>query len=116
MEYLCGMKEEIKIDMTTEAFAFYDSLDDKEKLQFSKAFNIVKMGIMRNDSFKKLTADIWEFRAKSMGNIYRLFAFWDKERRSFIVCTHGFQKKTQKTPVREIKRAEAIMKEYYKNK
>lgn len=102
--------------MTTEAFEFYDSLDDKEKLQFSRAFNIVKLGIRKSEYFKKLTSDIWEFRAKSMGNIYRLFAFWDKERRSFIVCTHGFQKKTRKTPAKEIKRAEAIMNEYYKNR
>jgi len=33
-----------------------------------------------------------------------------------VVLFHGFQKKTQKTPQKEIKRAEAIKKEYFKNK
>ncbi len=33
-----------------------------------------------------------------------------------IITTHGFIKKTQKTPVKEIDRAEYIRKEYYKQK
>ena len=30
-----------------------------------------------------------------------------------VVATHGLEKKTQKTPGKEIKKAEAIMKAYY---
>lgn len=92
------------------------SLRDNEQEQFSKAFERIICGVIDSRFFKKLTPDIWEFRAKSMGNIYRLFAFWDKKRRSFIISTHGIQKKTQKTPPKEIARAETIMKEYYKNR
>lgn len=33
-----------------------------------------------------------------------------------VVLFHGFQKKTQKTPMKEIKRAEAIRKEYLESK
>jgi hypothetical protein len=36
---------------------------------------------------------------------------WD-----LIVLLGGFQKKTQKTPIREIKKAERIKKEYYESK
>ena len=39
---------------------------------------------------------------------YRLFAFWDKESRSMVVATHGLIKKSQKTPPKEIRRAEEL--------
>ena len=47
---------------------------------------------------------------------YRLFAFWDKEKETLVIATHGIIKKTQKTPSKEIAKAEAIRKEYFKNK
>ncbi|MDE7346859.1 MAG: type II toxin-antitoxin system RelE/ParE family toxin [Muribaculaceae bacterium] len=47
---------------------------------------------------------------------YRLFAFWDKDENTLVVATHGLVKKTQKTPKNEIKKAQAIRKEYFDNK
>lgn len=46
----------------------------------------------------------------------RLLSFWDTDRETLVVATHGFVKKTQKTPAKEILRAEKIRVEYYKNK
>lgn len=46
----------------------------------------------------------------------RLFAFWDKDKEAFVVATHGIVKKTQKTPLKEILKAEEIRKEYFNNK
>ena len=66
--------------------------------------------------FKKLNDDIWEFRTRFNGIAYRLFAFWDKNENALVVATHGLIKKTQKTPVNEIKRAETLMKAYYNDK
>ena len=43
-------------------------------------------------------------------------AFWDKEERSLVVATHGFAKKDQKTPKREIDKAEQIRKKYFEEK
>jgi phage-related protein len=65
--------------------------------------------------FCKLTDsdDIWEFRIKLGSNIYRILAFLDQHK---IVLTHGFIKKTQKTPVQEIVRAENLRKEYFQRK
>lgn len=62
--------------------------------------------------FCKLTGtdDIWEFRIKSGSNIFRVFAFWDDFR---IILTHGFAKKTQKTPREEIQMAENFKKDYF---
>lgn len=47
---------------------------------------------------------------------YRLLAFWDNEVGSLVIATHGFIKKTQKTPINEIAKAEALRKEYFSNK
>ena len=60
------------------------------------------------------TNGIYEIRVESEGNIYRVFCCMDEV--ALIVLFHGFQKKSQKTPPKEIKRAETIMKEYYKSK
>jgi len=60
------------------------------------------------------TNGIYEIRIEIEGNIYRVFCCMDGG--VVVVLFHGFQKKTQKTPQREIKRAEAIMKDYFKCK
>ena len=57
---------------------------------------------------------ICEIRVELDSNIFRIFCCLDKG--SIVVLFHGFQKKTQKTPSKEIKRAEAIKKEYFKSK
>lgn len=74
-------------------------------------------GEMNSELFKKLeNSDIWEFRTLYNGTAYRLFAFWDTDTQTLVVATHGFIKKTQKTPRREIARAETIMKNYFESK
>ena len=47
-------------------------------------------------------------------NIYRIFCCLDGG--AIVVLFHGFQKKTQKTPEKEIRRSEAIKKEYFRSK
>lgn len=72
---------------------------------------------MNKELFKKLgNTDIWEFRTLYKGNCYRLLAFWDTEKEALVIATHGFQKKTPKTPSKEIAKAEAIRKEYFEDK
>ena len=58
--------------------------------------------------------EIYEIRVEIESNIYRIFCCMDGG--AVVVLFHGFQKKTQKTPLKEIKRAEAIKKEYFKSK
>ena len=52
---------------------------------------------------RHLEGKLWELRRESGRNIYRLMYFFFTGRR--IVFLHGFQKKTQKTPRREIETA-----------
>lgn len=71
-----------------------------------------------NELFKKLenSDGIWEFRTLYQKIAYRLFAFWDTESDTLIVATHGIIKKTQKTPSKEIAKAEKLKEIYFNNK
>ena len=62
--------------------------------------------------FKKLkdTEEIWECRVNHGSNTYRILCFFASGNR--LILTHGFMKKTQKTPQREISRAEGYRKDY----
>lgn len=71
---------------------------------------------MDQELFKKLNDNIWEFRTRFMGITYRLLAFWDRDTGNLVIATNGFVKKTQKTPEKEIARAETLRNEYYNSK
>ena len=60
--------------------------------------------------------EIWEFRTLYNKVKYRLFAFWDTQTDTLVIATHGIIKKTQKTPKKEIAKAERIRQEYFKAK
>lgn len=74
-------------------------------------------GEQNAELFKKLDGtDIWEFRTLFNGIQYRLFAFWDTKANTLVIATHGIVKKTQKTPKKEIVKAEKIRKHYFEHK
>lgn len=82
-------------------------------------YNIRKVqgGVRDRELFKKLeNSEIWEFRTLYNGLAYRLFCFWDKESESLVVATYGIVKKTQKTPSKEIARAEEMRRKYFEAK
>ena len=60
------------------------------------------------------TNGLFEVRVQLGNNIFRIFCFFDGNK--LVVLLSGFQKKTQKTPPEEIKRAERLMTDYYKEK
>ncbi|MDK2979368.1 MAG: hypothetical protein PWP52_2082 [Bacteroidales bacterium] len=62
----------------------------------------------------KNTDGLYEVRVQLGTDIWRVFCFFDGER--LVILLNGFQKKTQKTPKREIEKAQKLMKEYYKQK
>lgn len=65
--------------------------------------------------FKHLTgtAGIYEVRVEHSSEIFRVFGFFDKGR--LIILVNGFQKKSQKTPRKEIERAERLKKQYFES-
>lgn len=60
------------------------------------------------------TSGLFEVRVQLANNIFRIFCFFDGGK--LVVLLTGFQKKTQKTPQEEIKKAERFMAEYYEEK
>ena len=105
-----------KIIYSEDVIYFLKELDGKVKAKIMYNINRCKY-IMNKDLFKKLeNTEIWEFRTLYAGIQYRIFAFWDKEIETLVVTTHAIIKKSQKTPRKEIAKAERIMKEYFKNK
>lgn len=57
---------------------------------------------------------LFEIRIEESGNIYRIFCCMDEG--NLVILFNGFQKKTQKTPVGEIEKAQRIMEEYFAQK
>lgn len=60
------------------------------------------------------TDGLYEIRIQLGSDIFRIFCFFDEGK--LVVLANGFQKKTQKTPKKEIIKALKIMEEYYENK
>ena len=56
------------------------------------------------------TDGLYEVRVKQGSDIFRIFCFFDKGK--LIILANGFQKKTQKTPKKEIDKALKIKQEY----
>ncbi len=57
------------------------------------------------------TNGLFEIRIQMGNDIFRIFCFFDNGK--LIVLLSGFQKKTQKTPKKEIEKALRLMSEYY---
>ena len=60
------------------------------------------------------TDGLYEIRVQLGSDIFRIFCFFDKGK--LVVLAHGFQKKTQKTPKKEIELAVNIKTEYENDK
>ena len=60
------------------------------------------------------TNGLYEARIQLGSDIWRVFCFLDRGK--LVILLNGFQKKTQKTPPKEIEKAKHLMKEYYENR
>ncbi len=110
-------KRAFKLVLLKEANEFFYSkpISVQDKILYN--VHRIAGGERNAELFSKLEgSDIWEFRTLYDGIAYRLFAFWDKDEETLVVATHGIIKKTQKTPHKEIAKAEAIRKGYFENK
>ena len=60
------------------------------------------------------TKGLCEARIQLGTDIWRVFCFFDQGK--LVILLNGFQKKTQRTPPKEIRRAKQLMNEYYESK
>lgn len=111
------MRHEVRFYKTIDGHCpvqeFIDSLPSKAALKVVWTLSLLEeLDILPAVYFKKLvnTDDIWEVRVSSGSDAYRIFCFFAGN--AIVVLTHGLIKKTQKTPQREIERAELYRKEY----
>jgi phage-related protein len=96
---------------------FLDSLTGQQARKVAWVLELIEeLSNVPTNYLKKLvnTDDIWEVRVAAGNNIFRLLGFFDGQK--IIVLDHAFQKKTQKTPKRDIKTAEARKSDYFRRK
>jgi phage-related protein len=92
---------------------FLDSLDNKMKAKLSMEIKLLeeKGTALRMPYSEHLKDGIFELRAKVGTDISRVLYFFYYEGR--IILTHGFIKKTQKTPPSEIEKAKRYRKDFW---
>ncbi|KAA9133565.1 type II toxin-antitoxin system RelE/ParE family toxin [Marinihelvus fidelis] len=96
---------------------FLDALDPRSAQKVSWVLQLVEeLDEVPVQYFKKLTGSdgIWEVRARSGGNTYRVLGFLDGDR--LVVLNHAFHKKTRKTPQSDIRKAEHRKRDYLARK
>jgi phage-related protein len=93
---------------------FYQKQDQKVKGKIQYILELIKQVDRVPEKFLKHltgTNGLYEIRISYQSNIYRAFCCFDEEK--IVVLFNGFHKKTQKTPQKEIDRAQQLMKEYF---
>lgn len=96
---------------------FYDGQTSQVKRKINYVLSLVRVEEKIPAKFFKSIESVnglFEIRIEAEGNIYRIFCCFDKGR--LVVLFHGFQKKSQKTPKKEIEKAAALMKAYFQSK
>jgi putative addiction module killer protein len=113
--YFCDIYMRILEPYKNYFWDFYNPLKQNVKDKIDYVLQIV-ISVQRVPTkfFKHLEDGIYEIRIEVGSNIYRIFAFFDDNK--LVVLLHGFQKKTQKTPRKEIERAKKLRKDYYDDK
>jgi phage-related protein len=93
---------------------FIDSLSPESKAKFIFIADLLtEYGLNVREPYVKPitgTRKLFEIRIKDRQNIHRIFYFAFTGRR--LVLLHGFTKKTDKAPQREIEIAESRMREF----
>lgn len=95
-------------------YDFFDTLTEKVKCKIDEVlFMMTILERVPTKFLKSITGikGLFEIRVEYEGNIYRIFCCFDKG--NLVVLFNGFQKKTQKTPTKELNKVEKILTEYF---
>lgn len=94
---------------------FIQSLREEEARKVFYVIDLLKMQDRVSEKFVKHLEDgIFELRTEYNGNIFRVFFIFDEG--NIVLLMNGFQKKSQKTPRKELDLAKKLKKEYYDEK
>ncbi len=115
--YFCKVNEKQKyrtIIFYKEYFQnFFDKQNKKVKAKIVWIFELVEDLERVPETYLKHidnSGGLYEIRVQLGSDIFRIFSFFDKGH--LVVLANGFQKKTQKTPKKEIEMAIKIKAEY----
>ncbi len=96
---------------------FFEPLNEKVKNKIDDVLFLVQIADrIPRKFFQHMTGTdgLFEIRIEYHSNIYRIFCCFDEG--NLVVLFNGFQKKSQKTPRKEIDKAMRIKDEYFKLK
>ncbi|WP_250690203.1 type II toxin-antitoxin system RelE/ParE family toxin, partial [Erysipelothrix aquatica] len=87
---------------------FYTELSKRNKILFAKVIRTLETvegdGLEYVDT-KHVDGEIYEMRIRHANDSYRVLFKYDEKARDVIVVSHGFAKKTQRTPEKEKQKA-----------
>ena len=121
LAYICSVDENQKI--RTIIFykkyfrEFFEKQRDKVKSKIIWTFDLIEEVMQVPEIYLKHiegTDGLYEIRVQFGSDIFRIFCFFDEGQ--LVVLANGFQKKTQKTPRKEINKALKIKEEYESEK
>lgn len=93
---------------------FLDSLTGRQSQKVVWVLRLIQeLEVVPRQYLKRLanTDDLWEVRIQFGNDIFRLLGFFDGD--DLMILTSGFAKKTQKTPLQEIRTAEQRKRDYF---
>lgn len=96
---------------------FFETIGPKAQAKVLWTLKLLQeLEVLPMQYFKHLegTNGLYEIRVAQGNNAYRIFCFFDEG--SMVVLTTGFQKKSRKTPRRELRRAIKIKEDYENEK
>jgi phage-related protein len=96
---------------------FYNAQPEKVQKRIDWTIGLIRiLKIVPKKYFQHMTGyeGLWEIRTQLGNNIYRVFCCFDEG--NLVILLSGFQKKSQKTPKKEIEKAMRLKKEYFDGK
>ena len=96
---------------------FYRTLDYDERKKVDWIIKLVcDLNVVPARFLKSIkgTEGLYEIRVIIWRKAFRIFCFFDDG--SLIILLHGIQKKSQKTPLKELAKAKRLRREYYEQK
>jgi len=96
---------------------FFNRLKPDVQKKFNWTLQLIEtLDIIPNKYFDHIanSTGLFEIRVELGSDIFRVFSVFDEGK--LIILINGFQKKTQKTPKKEIQLAERIKKQYLDEK
>ena len=113
--YLCGMFERKIIAYKNFFWDFMGTLDEGAEQKVYYSIDMLKTQQRISKKFAEhIREGVYELKAEYEGNIYRVFFCFDEG--YVVILFNRFQKKTQKTPESEIRKAINLKNEYHAGK